>query len=137
MQRAARATGVVLFLLGIAGFIPLMTTDSHLLSFAGHRSQAALLGVFQVSALHNVVHLVLGVAAVVMSRAFSAAKAFLLGGGVTLLVLFLYGLLIDRGTAMNFLPVNSAGNWLHFGLGIAMVCLGAFLGRHPYAKDRR
>ncbi|WP_438872705.1 DUF4383 domain-containing protein [Paractinoplanes pyxinae] len=40
------------------------------------------------------------------------------------LVLWLYGLVIDHGSAANFVPVNTADNWLHFVLGIGMIGLG-------------
>ena len=38
-------------------------------------------------------------------------------------------LLIDKGGAGNFVPVNTADNWLHFTLGVAMIELGLALGR--------
>jgi hypothetical protein len=34
----------------------------------------------------------------------------------------------DDGAA-NFVPVNSADNWLHLGLGVGMLLLGLVLGR--------
>lgn len=30
---------------------------------------------------------------------------------------------------MNFIPVNDADNWLHLGLAVGMIGLGALLGR--------
>jgi len=44
------------------------------------------------------------------SRAWSTARAFLVGGGVTDLVLWLYGLVIDQTSSANFLPVKTADN---------------------------
>jgi hypothetical protein len=35
----------------------------------------------------------------------------------------------DHGSAANFVPVNGADNWLHFGLGAAMIVLGLTLAR--------
>jgi len=40
-----------------------------------------------------------------------------------------YGLVINQGTAANFVPFNTADNWLHLILGVAMIGLGAWLGR--------
>ena len=37
--------------------------------------------------------------------------------GILYAVLWLYGLLIDHGGAANFVPVNSAENWLHLVVG--------------------
>ena len=47
-------------LIGVAGFIPGITSNYDQLQFAGHQSGALLLGVFQVSVLHNIVHLLFG-----------------------------------------------------------------------------
>ncbi|EWC63188.1 hypothetical protein UO65_1402 [Actinokineospora spheciospongiae] len=110
--------------MGILGFIPGVTTDFDQLTFAGHGSSAKLLGIFEVSVLHNLVHLAFGVAGLVLARTLSGARAFLLGGGAIYLLLWLYGLFIDHDSAANFVPVNSADNWLHLVLGIGMLALG-------------
>ena len=128
-QLAALVVGLVFLLVGILGFIPGVTTNYDQLTFAGHESEAALLGIFNVSILHNIVHLLFGVAGLLAARTFSAARAYLIGGGIIYLVLFLYGLLIDHNSAANFVPVNTADNYLHLVLGIGMIALGALLGR--------
>ena len=46
----------------LLGFIPGVTTNYEELTFAGHHSGAQLLGIFGVSVLHNIVHLLFGVA---------------------------------------------------------------------------
>ena len=58
------------------------------------------------------------------------ARAFLVGGGVIYLVLWLYGLIIDKDSGANFVPLNSADDWLHLVLGLAMIALGLVLYRH-------
>ncbi len=45
-------------------------------------------------------------------------------GGATYLALAVYGMVIDRASAANFVPLNTADNWLHIGLGAGMVGLG-------------
>ncbi|MDF3312756.1 DUF4383 domain-containing protein [Rhodococcus sp. T2V] len=129
LQLAALIVGAVFLLVGVLGFIPGITTDYDMLTFAGHHSQAMLLGVFAVSILHNIVHLLFGVAGIAMSRHADTAKLFLIGGGIIYLVLWIYGLLIDQASDVNFVPVNTADNWLHFVLGVAMVALGFLLSR--------
>ncbi|MGE0218402.1 DUF4383 domain-containing protein [Mycolicibacterium sp.] len=135
LQLAALVVGVVFLVVGIAGFIPGITFHYDQLSFAGHHSSAMLLGIFAVSILHNIVHLLFGVAGIVMSRTATAARLYLIGGGVIYLILWLYGLVIDHDSAANFVPVNTADNWLHLALGIGMVGLGVALGR-PVAGAR-
>ena len=135
LQRAAQAVGAVFLLVGILGFIPGITSSYETLGFAGHTSGALLLGIFQVSILHNIVHLLFGVAGILMSRTHPQAKAFLLYGGVVYLVLWLYGLVIGHGdTPANFVPFNNADNWLHLILGVAMIALALILSRDTAAR---
>ncbi|MER7622937.1 DUF4383 domain-containing protein [Streptomyces sp. NPDC126503] len=129
VQQAALLVGAVFLLVGILGFIPGITTDYDTMKFASHDSEAKLLGVFQVSILHNLVHLAFGVAGVAMARTAAAARTFLLAGGAVYLVLWLYGLLVDHHSSANFVPLNTADDWLHFVLGLGMIALGALLGR--------
>lgn len=129
VQTAALAVGVVFLLVGILGFVPGITTNYDTMTFAGHESGALLLGIFEVSILHNIVHLLFGVAGVAMARTVGAARSYLIGGGIIYLVLWLYGLVIDKDSSANFVPVNSADDWLHFVLGIGMIALGVALGR--------
>lgn len=136
VQKAALAFGVIFVLVGVLGFVPGITTNYDQLTFAGHESEAALLGIFNVSVLHNLVHLAFGVAGLALARTFNAARWYLIGGGIIYAVLFVYGLVIDHHSAANFVPVNNADNWLHLGLAIAMVGLGAALGRRDDRAGR-
>jgi hypothetical protein len=129
LQRAATAVAAAFLLVGVLGFIPGITTDYDDMTFAGHDSGAQLLDVFGVSILHNVVHLLFGVAGLVLARSWSGARAFLIGGGALYLVLWLYGLLVDQSSSANFVPVDDADNWLHLVLGLGMVALGLVLSR--------
>lgn len=129
VQVAAAVVAAAFLLVGVLGFIPGITTDYDTMTFAGHDSGAELLGIFQVSILHNIVHLLFGVAGLAMARSTSQARAYLVIGGAIYLVLWLYGLLIDKNSAGNFVPLNRADDWLHFVLGLGMVALGVVLGR--------
>ena len=62
-----------------------------------------------------------------MARTYAGARAYLLVAGLIYLAMWVYGLLIDHGSGANFVPVNSADDWLHFGLGVAMILLGVTL----------
>jgi tetrahydromethanopterin S-methyltransferase subunit C len=73
---------------------------------------------------------VFGVAGIALARTFNSARSYLIGGGMIYLVLFLYGLVIDHDSSMNFVPVNNADNWLHLGLAAGMLALGIALGRN-------
>jgi hypothetical protein len=139
IQKAAALVGATFLLVGIAGFIPGITTHLYSgLKFAGHHGDAKLLGLFEVSVLHNLVHLLYGIAGLALARAPRTARDYLVIGGAVYLVLWLYGLLIDRTSGANFVPLNSADNWLHFVLGVAMIGLGVALWRRvrEHAGDR-
>jgi hypothetical protein len=133
LRTFALVVGVVFLLVGVLGFIPGITTHHGDMEFAGHMSGAKLLGIFQVSVLHNVVHLLFGAAGIALSRRADTAFTYLVGGGVIYLVLWVYGLVVDKGDQANFVPLNNADVWLHLLLGLGMVALG-LLGR---SADRR
>jgi hypothetical protein len=130
VQSAALLVGLVFLLVGVLGFIPGVTTNYDELKFAGHDSVAQLLGIFDVSILHNVIHLVLGLAGLALARTMVGARQYLIGGGVIYLAIFVYGLIwgADEGGA-NFVPMNWADNILHLALGLGMVGLGVVLGK--------
>jgi hypothetical protein len=127
IQKAAQAVGAVFVLVGILGFIPGITANYQALGMAGHESGALLLGVFQVSILHNIVHLLFGVAGLLLGRTPTQARNYLVGGGAIYIVLWLYGLLVDHSSPANFVPVNTADNWLHLVLGLGMIAIGLAL----------
>lgn len=136
LRKAALAVGAVFLLVGILGFIPGITTNYDEMKFAGHHSGAQLLGIFGVSVLHNLVHLAFGVAGLALARTWDGARAFLIGGGAIYLVLTVYGLLVDRHDDANFVPLDTADNWLHFVLGVTMIALGVLLARKDHDHHR-
>jgi hypothetical protein len=123
VQRAAAAVGVAFVVVGVLGFIPGITTHYDEMSFAGH-SGALLLGLFAVSVLHNLVHLLFGALGLLSAKLPGIARLFLVAGGGIYVFLWVYGSAIGEHTRANFLPVNTADNWLHLGLGAGMILLG-------------
>lgn len=106
-QWLALIIGVVFTLVGIAGFF--------VTGFSGwteHQPDQTLLG-FAVNPLHNVVHLVLGLVGVAMSRAERTARTYgwllVVGYGAVLV----YGLAVSGQQDGNFLNINTADNVLH------------------------
>jgi hypothetical protein len=129
LQTVAMLVGFVFLLVGILGFIPGITTDAPG-DFAGDESEAELFGIFQTSILHNIVHLLYGIAGLALARTWDGARTFLIGGGVIYLALWLLGII---GGA-DWIPSNNADNWLHFGLGAAMIGAGVLLSRGEMAR---
>ena len=120
-QTLALVFGIAFLGAGILGFIPGITTNYGEMKFAGSESGAELLGIFQVSVLHNIVHLLFGVAGLAFARTVDGARTYLLGSGVIYIVLFLYGLLVSAGSDANFVPANNADDFLHLALGVGLL----------------
>jgi len=126
VQNIARLVGIVFLLVGIAGFIPGVTTNLYDgLEFAGNDGTAELLGLFQVSVLHNIVHGLFGIAGLALAATASGARTYLIGGGAIYIALFLLGI-VGGG---DWIPVNNADNWLHLVLGAGMIGLGVLTTR--------
>jgi hypothetical protein len=122
-QTLALLFGVVFVIVGILGFIPGITPDAPG-EFAGDESEAELLGVFQVSVLHNIAHLLFGVG-ILAARTHATAVQYLLWGGVLYLGLFVLGIV----GALDWLPANAADDWLHLLLGLGLLG-GWYVGRN-------
>ena len=129
MQQAALLVGAVFVLVGILGFIPGITSDAPG-DFAGEDSEGSLLGVFQTSILHNLVHLGFGLAGLALARTWDGARNYLIGGGIVYLGLFLLGIL----GVMDWLPADDTDDWLHLVLGLALLGLGLAL-RNEVRRD--
>lgn len=130
LQVSALAAGLTLFVVGVLGFVPGITEAIEALAFSGHQSKAMLLGVFQVSVLHNLLHALTGLAGLWMAKLPLQSRTFLIGAGVAYLSLWIFGLLIPHDSPVNVVPFNDMDNWLHLGFGMGMIALGV-----AYARD--
>jgi hypothetical protein len=136
-QILALLFGVASLGAGVLGFIPGITQDLGDIKFAGNDSPAELLGIFQVSILHNIVHLLFGIAGIALSRTTVNARQYLLYAGVLYVVLFVYGLFVGADDDANFVPIDNADDWLHLVLGVGL--LGSWFisrGRDEVVTER-
>lgn len=112
LKKCAKIFGTVLFLLGLLGCIPGMTSAS------------LLLGIFLVNHTVNGLHLATGVIAYGSSRlSFRASKLFFQICGIVYLALALLGL-SSSGAIFGLLANNSTDSWLHFGVSLISLYLG-------------
>lgn len=139
VQGAALLVGAGFLLLGAFGFVPGLTVNQDALRWAGHVSDAELFGVFAVSGLHNVVHLLYGAAGMLSARTYAASRAYLLIGGVVLLGVWIFRMATAHSAMADLFPLNRADSWLHFALGVVMVILALTLAaqRDPTKPRRR
>ena len=117
-QMLALAFGAIYLLVGVVGFF--ITGFGN---FFAHDTNQTLLG-FEINGMHNVVHIVVGVAGLLLGRTLAGARTYgwllAIGYGAA----FVYGL-IAIGKTWDFLSINAADNVLHLltaivGLAIAL-----------------
>lgn len=104
--------GAVFLLVGILGFVPGITNDDNL-----------LLGIFQVSAIHNIIHIASGVAALAASTSEAYGKLYFQIFGVVYLIVAAVGW-VQGDTVLGLIDVNVADNILHTVLGVAIAGIG-------------
>lgn len=118
--------GVVYALVGLAGF--LITGD---VPFAGQEGEPLIL--FDVNGLHNIVHLVIGLALVAASRTLRTARAANLAIGVTYLVLGLLGPVIND-TAVDVIGLNGWDHVLHLVSGALLAAVALLADKRAHTR---
>ncbi|HEX2052869.1 MAG TPA: DUF4383 domain-containing protein [Actinomycetota bacterium] len=115
-QKFATTFGGVYVLIGILGFIP---------ALGGTASQTPdfLLGIFGITAAHNVVHLLIGLAFLAASRTDANARMASNVIGAAYILVGILGLL-NLDFVNDLLNINGADNVLHFVSGIAALAVG-------------
>ncbi len=100
----AMVFGVIYTLVGLAGFIP---------ALGGSTSMASntLLGIAQINVLHNIVHLVIGIAGLVMGRTADGASSFCKIFGVILLLVGILGFVSPN--FFGLMPIGGGDIWIH------------------------
>ena len=125
VQHAAATVGAVFGLFGLLGFLPGLTVHMEELTVAGEQTRTLLFGLFAVSVLHNVIHLLLAVAGLAMATSARLARWYLLAGGAVNLIIALLGVT----PAADAIPVNGPDAWLQLVLGAAMLGLSLLPGK--------
>jgi hypothetical protein len=113
-QTVALVFGAIYTLVGILGFFVSET-------FADQNDDK-LLGIFEVNHLHNIVHLLIGLALLAASRRHDSARGANLAIGVTYLALGVLGWFIDD-TEANIVALNSADHLLHLASGALLTAV--------------
>ena len=130
-QVFALVIGATLTLAGIAGFFYSASFGS-----GDGTEREALLGILDVNGWHNAVHILTGVAGLVVAGSYDGSRGYALGLGAVYLVVALLGFIAGDGDELfNLIPVNTEDNVLH--LLIAIAGIGAGLAtpatEHPRA----
>ena len=124
----ALAFGAVYVLIGIVGFFITGFSD-----FFDHDTGKNLI-VFEINGMHNVVHIVIGLAGLALGRTLAGARTYgwLLAVGYG--AAFIYGL-VAIGQTWDFLSINGADNVLHLVTALIGLVIALLPVRH--AVDSR
>ncbi|MDQ3630913.1 MAG: DUF4383 domain-containing protein [Actinomycetota bacterium] len=120
-QLYALVVGAVLVGAGILGFF-------YNSSFATGDDvpRDAVLGLLDVNAWHNVVHLSTGALGLATFASPAAARGYALGLGAVYLVVTIWGFAIGDGEVLlDLIPINTEDNILHLLLAVAGLAAGA------------
>jgi hypothetical protein len=112
--------GVVFLLVGILGFIPALAP-------VHSDGMHYLLGLFMVGGVHNVIHLLSGVAAIAgaLTSEKYAQLYFRVFGSVYAIVTI--DGFIQKTTVLGIFDVNTADNFLHLALAVVILAVGFFV----------
>lgn len=105
--------GWVLLVVGILGFVPGITTDGN------------LLGIFHVNALHNLIHIVSGLAALYLaSKGEASAQTYFKVFGVIYGLVAVLGFFYGEDAILGLVSNNMADTWLHVVIAVVSLYLG-------------
>jgi len=124
LKRMAMVFGVILLLVGVAGYIPALTPEGR------------LLGIFEVDSMHNLVHIVTGIVAVMMgAKSEHASRVFFQTFGVVYGLVALLGLFSGDAPLLGMMAHNWADFWLHVGIAGFSLWVGFYYAprhEHPH-----
>ncbi len=116
----AQVLGAVLTLVGILGFVGAVTPT---ISYSGTSSQA-LLGIFAIDPIHNVIHLASGVVGLLAANLAAGQYARLYAGifGAVYALVTVVGF-IQQTSVLGLIHVNLADNLLHTAIAAASLAV--------------
>lgn len=105
-RTVAAVFGAIYLLVGIVGFV----------------LESPLFGLFEVNALHNIVHILLGAILLYGSMSYSAAIQTTRGVGIVLIILGVLGFVAADG--FGLVPLGGNDIWLHLATGAVLLATG-------------
>ncbi len=129
--------GVVYLLVGIVGFVPALYSSPpatpHVDVTAAY---GLLLGLFPVNVLHDIVHILIGLAGIAAFARFGAAQTY------SRLLFLVYGFLAIIGfipqadTVFGLIPIFGNDIWLHAATAVVSSYFGWVAGEHTTEPAR-
>jgi len=115
VQMAALVFGAIYLVVGIFGFLPFLGASYTLTSHA-------LLGIFQINLLHNLVHMVIGIAGLAAAASLANSRMFCQVVGVILLLLGVLGVFVAN--PLGLLYIGGLDIALHLVTGAVLAYFG-------------
>jgi predicted membrane channel-forming protein YqfA (hemolysin III family) len=109
----ARIYGIVFLIVGVAGFIPVITPAHEHPNLSIEVGSGMVLGLFPVNALHNVIHLGFGVWGLFASVSVRASRHFAQAVAIIYALLTVLGLIPATSTTFGLVPIYGHDVWLH------------------------
>ncbi|MES2471088.1 MAG: DUF4383 domain-containing protein [Patescibacteria group bacterium] len=112
-KKASVVFGIIFVIVGVLGFIPNPIVGE--------------MGLFHADAVHNIVHLILGIVLLITAKKPAAAVTLIVVGVIYLLLAIIGFVVIDAGETAHLLGIaeaNGADNWLHLVLAIVLLGVG-------------
>jgi len=121
MKTAAIIWGVIFLIIGFLGMVP------------GVAPNGMLFGIFRVDGLHNAVHLLTGLIAVLVAFSGSdhAARVYFETVGIIYALLMLLGFYYGDTRLLGLIAHNRADAWLHGVISVVALYLGFVWGKIP------
>lgn len=122
----ALIAGIFFLVIGVAGFFSGFRTEvppgaPDVVVDAAH---GYLFGLFPVNALHNLVHIAIGIWGIFAYRAFNDSVRFSKGLAGIYVVLAIMGIFPVLNTTFGLIPLHSNDIWLHAGTAIIAAYFG-------------
>ena len=115
--------GIVYVLVGIIGFIPGISPETQAANMPS--ATGAVLGIFPINLLHNVVHLLIGAALLYGSNSTANAVNVARGVGIVYLVVGLLGFIAPD--TFGLMPIGGADIGLHLASAAVLLIVGFVL----------
>ena len=117
LQKASMAFGIVFVAIGLLGFVPALTPNGN------------LLGIFHVDAVHNIIHLASGVAALLAASSAAYARLYFQIFGVVYAIVAAGGFIPalqfgEEQKLLGLIHVNLADNLLHVAIAASALYFG-------------
>lgn len=118
-RTVARIYGIVFLLVGILGFVPGLAVPS-----ADMPGMSMLLGIFPINALHNIVHIVIGLGGLLAAGSLPNARAYFKTIAVAYGLLTILGIVPVTSTVFGLVPIGGADIALHAAAAIVAAYFG-------------